>query len=212
MFSGDIVGIAVEHPVGEGPEIVGGEIGSRFLIAPRRRITGLGAADGTPLAHVMRIGLDRVGVEIEFAIQAGMHGRQVVALKIVVDIGFPVALHLIGAALKELHGAKWKTLGLWSEVADALVERTGIGIEIHEDQVEPFFAAHRHERKVFRAEAFDSFDLGGMVEGAIEVVGPSVVDAAKKFARSAALRRRSSAMTADVVESAELLIGSTNYE
>jgi hypothetical protein len=72
--------------------------------------------------------------------------------------------------------------GLLYKFAKALRQRSGVEIEIHEYQVEPFFTAHRGERKVFRAEPLDTFDLGGVIEGAIEVVGPSVIDTAKKLA------------------------------
>jgi hypothetical protein len=66
MFTGNVVGITVEHPVGEGPEVVGGEIDALPDSGAEMR-AGAGPTDGTPLAHVMRVGLDRVGVEIEFA-------------------------------------------------------------------------------------------------------------------------------------------------
>ena len=46
---------------------------------------------------------DRVGVVIEFAVQSGVHAGQVIAFEVIVDICFPVALHLVGTALEKLH-------------------------------------------------------------------------------------------------------------
>ena len=58
---GNVVGIAVEHPVGKRPEVVGGEVVARLLIAPWRHVAGLRSTDGTPLAHVMAVRLHRIG-------------------------------------------------------------------------------------------------------------------------------------------------------
>jgi hypothetical protein len=150
-----------------------------------------------------------VGVEIEFAVQTGMHRRQMVALEIVVDVGFPVALHVVDTALEELHILKRKSLGLLYKFAKALRQWPGVQIQIHEYQVEPFFTAHRGERKVFGAEPLDIFDLGGVIERAIKVVGPSVIDAHE--APRGPFRLRAHDRVAHIVERAQL-VGPAHHE
>ena len=83
-------------------------------------------------------------------------------------------------------------------------------IQIHEYKVEPFLRANRRESKIFGPESFYSIDLGCADQRAIKTIGPPVIAAAKKLAGAAAFRRWSSAMPADIVETAELPIRSAH--
>ena len=94
------------------PRAIEQALDARFLIAPRRSVSGLRAADRTELPHVPLVRLNHVGIEIQFAIQPGMHAGQVIVLQVVVHISLPVALHVVGAALEQLHLCKRKLLRL----------------------------------------------------------------------------------------------------
>ncbi len=160
----------------------------------------------------MGVGFDSIGIEVEFSVQAGVHGGQVIALEVIVDVGLPVAIHVVSAAFEELHVLEGESLGLLRKLSEALGQRPRLRIKIHKHEVEPFRTADGGEREVLGAESIDPVDLGGVVEGAVEVVGPSVIEAAKKLARSAAFGRRSSAMAADVKESTQHVISAANGE
>ena len=65
---------------------------------------------------------------------------------------------------------------------------------------------------MFAVEGLDVFKLRSADELAFQIVSPAVIAAAKEFARSAAFSRRSSAMTADIIEAAQLAFGVTNQK
>src|ERR1700716_3311537 len=94
-----------------------------LLITARGGVSGLGAADRAPLADILGIRLDAVGVVADFAIEGRGDARQVVTLEIVVDIGLPVAIHLVGAALGKLHAAEIELLGVDGQFAETLAQR-----------------------------------------------------------------------------------------
>jgi hypothetical protein len=108
----NVIGIAVQHPIGKNPKVVRGQILTCQRVSAWGRVSRLGAADRTKLAHVPRVGLDHVRIEVKLPVEAGMHTRQMVAFEIVVHVGFPVALHVVSAPLKQLHFRERKTLRL----------------------------------------------------------------------------------------------------
>ena len=177
----DIIGIAVQHPVGEDPEVIGGEVFAGFLIAPRSNISRLCAANWAELADVALKRFDDIGVVVEFAIQTGMDAGQVISLEIVIDVCFPIAPHFVDASLKQLHTDERKFPGLLRQTPEALFERRRIRIEVYEDEIEPNLDAKRHEREILRAESFDTFDFRRVDERAVKTVSPSVIGAAKQF-------------------------------
>src|SRR6202795_1531519 len=199
----DVIGIAVEHPVGKDPEIIGGQVIAGLLVPARGGVSGLGAADRAPLADILGIRLDGVGVVVDFAIERRVDARQVVSLEIVVDIGLPVAVHAVGAALGKLHAAERELLGMGRQLAQRLAQRAGLGIEIDENEVEPFLDANRDAAEVFRIKIFDAVEFGRDEQSAVEGVGPTVVAAAEKFAVSAAGGGGAGAMAADVMEASK---------
>ena len=81
-----------------------------------------------------------------------------------------------------------------------------IGIEIYEDEIEPFLGAHRGQREIFCAKILHAFDLGGAEQRAVERISPAVIAAAEEFARAAAFGRRSGAMAADVIKTSQLSV------
>src|SRR5271165_4008797 len=83
-------------------------------------------------------------------------------------------------------------------------------IKIREHKVEPLFRPHRHEREIFGAKSLHSLNLCGADQRAVQAVGPAVIAAAKKFARSAAFCRRTRAMPAHVVEAPQLAVEPTH--
>jgi len=50
------------------------------------------------------------------------------------------------------------------ECTEGLAEQPRVGIQIHKHRVEPLFATNRDERKNFRVELFDTFDLDRVIE------------------------------------------------
>jgi hypothetical protein len=68
-----------------------------------------------------------------------MHAGQVISLQIVVDASFPVALHVVGSALEQLHPGKRKLFYRPRPLAQALPQRPRVQIDIHENQIEPLF-------------------------------------------------------------------------
>src|SRR3954464_9726140 len=141
-----------------------------------------------------------------------MDTRQMISLKVVVDVRFPVALHVISAPLEEFHFAEGKLLYLHGQLTQTLAQRPRIGIEIHKHKVEPFVDSHWRKRKVLRTKVLYAFDLGRTDQSAVETVGPTVVSAAKQLARAAALGRRTRTMPANVEETPQLSIESADTQ
>src|SRR6202030_1167534 len=157
-----------------------------LLIPARGGVSGLRAADRGPLADILGIRLDGVGVVVDFTIERRVDARQVVALQIGVDIGLPVAVHIVGAALGKLHAAERELLGMGRQFAQRLAQRAGLGIDTDENEVEPCLDANGDEAEVFRIKIFDAVEFGGDEQSAVEAVGPAVVAAAEEVAVSAA--------------------------
>jgi hypothetical protein len=208
----DVVGIAVQHPVGEDPEIVGSQILERLLISAGSCIAGLSSADGAELSHVLGMRFDRVGIEVQFPVQSRMDARQMVALQVVINVCLPIALHVIRAALEEFHFREWEFVSLPGQLTQRLKQWCRPRIKIHEHEIEPFFGSYRCQRKVLWTKPLDAFDLSGTDQRAIEVIRPSVICAAKQLARPATLSGRTGAMAAYVIETSQLLIGSADKQ
>src|ERR1700687_3201780 len=132
-----------------------------------------------------------------------MDARQVVSLKIVVDVGLPVAVHFVGAALGEPHAAEIELLRLGGQFAQRLAQRAGLGIKIDKDEVEPFFDANQKEAEVFGIKILGAVEFGGDEQSAVEAVSPAVVAATEEFAVSTARGGVARAMAANVIKAAE---------
>src|SRR5580704_4156659 len=198
----NIVGIAVEHPVGKYPEIVRGQVFAHFLIAARSSIPGLCAPNWTELPHVTREGFHCIGRIIQLPVQSRMHAGQVIAFKIIVHVSLPVAFHFIRPALEEFHSGKIEAFYLLWKYAQTLHQRLGVGIQVDENQVEPLLNPHRCQRESVRTEIMLAFELGSSDQGSIQPVSPTVVAAAKELARTASFSRRSGTMAANIVKAA----------
>src|SRR5208337_686435 len=131
---------------------VGGEAIAGLLVLARGGVSGLRAADRGPLANVLSIRLNGVGVVINLAIERRVDARYVVALEIVVDVGLPVAVHFVGAALGKLHVREIELAGMGGQATQARAKRGSLGIEIDEDKVEPLLEANGDEAELFRIE------------------------------------------------------------
>src|ERR1700690_2337076 len=207
-----VVGMTIEHPVGKDPEIVAGHIFTGFPVAARSGIARLCAPDWTELPHVTGVRLNRVSVVVQFAVQSRMHAGQVIALKIIVNVGLPVTFHLISSPLEQLHAGKIETLQLLWEYVQTLQQWLGIRIAVDEDQVEPLLGAHRRQREVPRGEAKLAFEPGSADQRAIEPICPTVIPATEKLAGTAAFSGRPGAMAANIVEAAQLAGGTAHQQ
>src|SRR5882762_8965180 len=70
---------------------------------------------------------------------------------------------------------------------------------------------HSSQRTGARAKSsglnpFDSFDFGSVIQRAVEVVGPAMVEAAKKLAGATTFGGRSGAVTTDVEEATQSIV------
>src|SRR5713101_2406197 len=163
-------------------------------------VTRLGPSDGAELPHVSSVDLHFVSAVIQFAIQSGMHTRQMIALQIVIHVRLPIAVHLVATPLKKLHLREWMSPGLLRQTAHAGIQRFCIVVQIHEYQVGPLCDADRAEREMLRPERLNPFELSRTNELPIEAISPAVVAAAKYFSRATSLGRRPRPMTAYVME------------
>jgi len=93
--------------------------------------------------------------------------------------------------------------GLGGQFAQRFAQGAGPGIEIDEDEVEPFLDANRGEAEVLGIENFDAIKFGGDQQSAVETVGPAVVAAAEELAVSAAGGGVTGAMAANVIKAPE---------
>src|SRR6267378_3773345 len=131
-----------------------------------------------------------------------MRDGNVVALEVVIYVDFPVAINDVVAALRELQSLELETSRLLWNLPQEGGKRRGLGVEIHEDELAPSFAAERHHAHVAAVEKLDAFDVRRSNQAAVQCVGPAVILAAQNVFAAAAERDRSRAMTANVAESA----------
>src|SRR5580700_2968755 len=153
----------------------------------------------------------RVAPVIEFPVQRRMHARQVVSLKIVVDVNLPVALHVIFAASTQLHLSETVLSRLLRQFTQRVEQRQSVRIKIHKDLTLPLTHLNWPQPKLLCTEGLDAFHLWSIHQPSIERVGPSVIAAPKNLARSASLRSRPSPMPAHIVETAQHPVGAAHY-
>jgi len=205
-IQGNIIRITVEHPVGKRPEIVSCQVGTSFVVPARRDVAGLSSANRTPLANVPFIRLNQVRPIIQLAIECRMHAGQVISLKIVVDVGFPIALHVVATTFEELHRGEVEFLGLHFHAAEGLVEGLSIRIQIDENQIEPFLNSDRGEGKLVGIESEDTVKFGGIHQASVEPIGPPVICTAEQLSGTAPFGRGTGPVTANVIEATQVSV------
>jgi hypothetical protein len=136
----------------------------------------------------------------------------VVTLEIIVDVGFPVAVHLVGTPLGKFHIAEIELLRLVGQFAEGLEQRGRFSVEVDENKIEPFLDADGNESKVGGIEILYPFKFGSDEEGAVETIGPAMVGATKELAVPATGSGITGAMAADIVKAAKNAILATGYE
>src|SRR5437588_8670279 len=97
-----------------------------------------------------------------------MHAGQVIALKIIVNVGLPVAFHLVNAALVKLHFLKGEMRHLLRQLSEKVEERRGLGIEVYEDKTGKLFHAQRSQAEILAAEIFYFLAFGSIQQFAVE--------------------------------------------
>src|SRR6267154_73789 len=180
-----VIGITIKHPIGKDPEIIGGKVSPGLLIASRRGVPRLRPANRRPLAHVIRMRLDGIAAIVDFAVKRRVHARDVVALKIIVNVGLPVALHLVGAPVGKFHSAEIELFGLAGQFSQGLVQRRRFSIQIDEDEIETFLEANRNQTKFRRVEILHPVKFRSHEQRAVKAGGPAMVAAAKEFPAAA---------------------------
>ena len=142
-----------------------------------------------------------------------MHVRDVVALEVVVDVDLPVAVDVVADAA---------VVAVAFEVAigaQALVDALDEGIEVGrvgfvdggEHQALPHAHGELRQLDLADVEVRGGAHFRRRAQRAVQRVGPAVVAAAQRLRRQAvALRQRTGAMAADVVEDADLAVGAAH--
>src|SRR6266700_368277 len=108
----NIVRINVEHEVWENPEIQSLLQAGSGCVETFGGVFCFHGADGSELLGVVAEGVGAIFRVIDFLHQARMRDGNVIALEIVVDVGFPVAVNDVISALGKLQTFKLKTARL----------------------------------------------------------------------------------------------------
>ncbi len=93
-----------------------------------------------------------------------------------------------------------------------LEQRIGLRIEIHENQVEPFFDAHRNQAKFAGIEIFDTVEFGSYEQGSIEAVSPAMIAATEELPVSAARARVAGAVAANIMKASQNAVFATGNQ
>ncbi len=152
---------------------------------------------------MVAIGLRAILRVVNFAHQAGMRDRNVIAFEIVIDVNLPIAVDNVVAALGELQALELKTTRLLRNFTEISRERHPVWIEINKDKLPPGFQSKRKHAHGAAVKEFHAFHIGSADQAAIERVGPTVIGAAEDIFAAAADRDGARAMTANIAESAK---------
>src|SRR5882672_10140043 len=136
----------------------------------------------TELPHMPYMSLHRVRAVVQLAIQTGMHARQVVSLKIVIDIGFPVAVHLINTSLEQAQRLGSSEARFLRQRAQIPGQGCCVGVEVDEDKSKPLLHLDGRKRKGCWIKILHLIKLWRADQSAIQPIGPTVVSAAEHFA------------------------------
>src|SRR5437016_3934221 len=134
--------------------------------------------------------LDFVAVVVQFAVESWMNTRQMIALEIIVHVRLPIALHLVGTPLKQLHLRERIPPDLFGQVAQHGTKRCSRVIQVHEDQVGPLGHSDWPKGELPCLKSLDALKFRRTDEFSVQAVGPAMVAAAKHFSRAAPLRWR----------------------
>src|SRR5258708_7468380 len=152
---------------------------------------------------MVAIGLCAILRVVNIADQARMSDGNVIALEIVIDVNFPIAVDDVVAALGELQALELKTTRLLRNFTEISRERHRVWIEINKDKLPPGFQPKRKHAHGAAVQEFDAFHIGSADQAAIERVGPTVVGATENIFAAAAKRDGARAMTANIAEGAK---------
>ena len=212
-----VVGVEVEHQVGEDPVVEGALLvvaAQVAAVAPEHAARGVARAQRRVLRRVEAARHHLVAVVVDRAVEARVRDRDVVALEIVVDVDLPVRLQGVVAALErhQLGEAEPGRFDLGGDLAQEVGERRRAGVEIHERHRPELFDARLAQPHLLRPEALDALHLARPEQTAIEPVGPTVVAALQRGRVAAALDDPAGAMRADVPERAQRAVATAGGE
>ena len=167
-----------------------------------------GCLDRPDLARERRRDRERVGVrvDVDHLAEAGMGGRAVVALEVVLERDLPVRVDRPprggsgSASVVEVEAAARDDR---RQLAERLRERRRVGIGVDEEERAPGVDRDGEQREVGRVEARLALRAGRLAQRAVELVRPRVVRALQRLAAAAAARDRVRAVAADVDEAAQ---------
>src|SRR5258708_969497 len=126
----NIVRINVEHEVWENPEIQSLLQAGSGCVETFGGVFCFHGADGSELLGVVAEGLGAIFRGIDFLHPARMRDGNVIALEIVVDVGFPVAVNDVISALGKLQTFKLKTARLLRNLPEVRGKWFSLQIEI----------------------------------------------------------------------------------
>src|SRR5437879_4540952 len=133
-----------------------------------------------------------------------MDAGQVISLKIIVHIHFPVAVHHIiapGMHFQLLEPVSGSLLRKFSQFRN---QRFGVLIKVHENPSAPFLRTHPNQTKVLDATVLHAFKLRRIEQTTVKAARPPVISATKESPRATPFRGRSRTMSANIMEYPQL--------
>src|SRR5215831_17611717 len=132
-----------------------------------------------------------------------MRDRNVIALKVVVDINLPVAFDDVVAALGQFEPFELEATRLIRNFAKNRCKRFRVLIEIDEDEVAPGVQSQWNHAHGAAVKKLHAVHIGRADEFSFERIGPAVILAAHNVFAAAAKCDWSGAMPANVAEGAQ---------
>src|SRR5258705_13893485 len=108
-----------------------------------------------------------------------MHDRDMISLKIIVDVNFPVTINKPIFPLGESHRRQVAPLQPGSKIFQVLSKRHTVRIDIHKNQRVPDINRELWQAERFLLKTLDPFELRRSRQATIQPVGPSMVPALK---------------------------------
>src|ERR1035441_4832505 len=131
-------------------------------------------------------------------------GHVISAVEVIVDVDLPVAMYVVAPTVEVVQLADAERCNAHHQSAEKLLQRRGLGVEVHEHEALPGFHADGNQSVLRAIKVLHAIELGHALERAVEAVFPAVVRTLQNLRVTAGLSHNGgSVVTADVVEGAQ---------
>src|SRR5665811_159303 len=138
-------------------------------------------------------------------------GHVIPAVEVIIDVDLPVAMYVVAPTVEVVQFADAERCNAHHQSAEKLLQRRGLGVEVHEHEALPGFHADGNQSVLSTIEVLHAIELRHALEKAVEAVFPAVVRTLQNLRVTAGLSHNGGSMvTADVIEGAQRTVGSTN--